>query len=626
MKSTESRGLAALRRITLPVACAAAVAGCAATNPGASAPLAARAAVASPPPAQVAQSQPGRRVMTAQVPTLPPGHPRVSGAGDESSENLPDVQLTPQLLFRLLASEIAVQRGDIGSAALTYLALARETRDPRLARRATELGITERSATALAAARLWHEIVPDSAIAAQTLEGLLLVDGRFNEAEPLLKRRLAAARAEGTLAEAYAQLRRNLPTVRDRGSALRLIGRISTDDQGVAEARLTIAAVAHAAGEHPRAEAEIAEAIQLRPDDRAVLLTGIAYATPGKEGSERARAHVVRFLARHPQDAAVRFVHAQMLAADAQDAAAQAEFESALAIEPDNPRILIVYAQFAHRTRQIALAEEMLKRYIALPPQPHRNPGPVLLMLGAIAEESNRPEEALKWYAQIEHGEQFFPALTRRAALLAKTGRVPEARDLLRTTPAATSSERVRLIAAEAELLRGLRQHAVAFEVLDAALPQFPEDHDLLYAHAMGAERVDRLDAMEKSLRRLIELDPKHAHAHNALGYTFADRNVRLPEAQNLIEKALALLPDSPHILDSMGWVLFRRGQLASALEYLFKAYKATPEAEIAAHLGEVLWASERRDEASAIWREALGADPDNDTLRGTLRRLGVTL
>jgi len=612
-----------LRHAALFAACATSATGCAALSPSAQQTTATADSAPAPASGGVSTPRPAHPDVRAQAPArsaLRNPH------GDlEADQNLPSVALTPQLMFRLLASEIAVQRGEIGSAALTYLALARETRDPRLARRATELGIAERSPSALAAARVWHQIAPESAIAAQTLEGLLLVDGRVTEAEPLLERRLATARAQGTLAEAYAQLRRNLPTVRDRAAALALIERISRPDRRVAEARLAIAAVAHAAGDYPRAETEVVEAIRLSPDDRDLLLASVAYATPGKAGLEPARQRVAAFLKRHPRDTEARFAHAQLLAADSQDGPARTEFEKALALAPENPRMLLIFAQFAHRTRQIELAEGLLKRYIALPPQPHRNPGPVLLLLGAIAEETNRPEEALKWYAEVEHGEQFFAALTRRAVLMAKIGRVPEARDLLRSTPAATSAERVRLIAAEAEMLRGLRQYAAAFDVLDGALAQHPGDPDLLYAHAMAAERVNRLDVMEKSLRQLIALDPQHAHAHNALGYTFADRNLRLPEAQELIEKALTLQPDSPHILDSLGWVLFRRGQLPLALEQLFKAYRATPEAEIAAHLGEVLWASGRLDEARAIWREALQADPENETLRETLTRLRAT-
>jgi Flp pilus assembly protein TadD len=142
----------------------------------------------------------------------------------------------------------------------------------------------------------------------------------------------------------------------------------------------------------------------------------------------------------------------------------------------------------------------------------------------------------------------------------------------------------------------------------------------------MAAERLDRLPEMEASLRRLIALRPDHAHAYNALGYTFADRNIRLDEARTLIEKALTLLPEDPHILDSMGWVLFRQKDYPRALELLRKAYAMRPEVEIAAHLGEVLWASGNTEEARKLWREARTREPENTTLRETLARLNVAL
>ncbi|MCX7272821.1 MAG: tetratricopeptide repeat protein [Burkholderiales bacterium] len=218
------------------------------------------------------------------------------------------------------------------------------------------------------------------------------------------------------------------------------------------------------------------------------------------------------------------------------------------------------------------------------------------------------------------------PALLRRAVLMARDGRLDAARELLRGTTAATNRERVQLISAEAQLLRDANRGAEAFEILDQALERLPNNPELLYDQAMAAERIDRLEAMEKSLRKLIELKPDHAHAYNALGYSLAERGLRLPEAQVLIEQALKLMPDDGHILDSMGWVLYRRGQLEKAADYLVRAYQQRPEADIAAHLGEVLWKMGRVDEARKLWAEARSREPDNQTLKETLARLNVAL
>lgn len=580
----------------------------------------AAAALACPGTWAAGPSQPA--VMIAQAPL--PINPHQAARATDPAEILPELELTPQLLFRVLASEIAVQRGDIASAALTYLGLARDTRDPRFARRATELGVAARAPTALEAGRLWHELAPGSEQAAQTLESLLLIDGEVAEAEPLLVARLAKARAADKHREFYAQLRRNLPAVRDPGAALAMVKRLTAQDLELAEARLAIAAVAHAANDHELAESEAVAALRIQPEDRATLLATLLYSVPGKEGAERARQRLADFLDRHPDDAELWFVHGQALAADGQIERAREGFERAMKLEPDNPRILLTVAQFFYRTKDLDLAEQLLKRYLALPGQ-IRNPDPARMMLGLIAEDKKDPEQALRWYGEVQPGDQFIPAVGRRAALTAKLGRIAEALEILHTVATTTSGERVRLLVIESDILRELGQQETAFKVLDDALLKYRDDHDLLYAQAMAAERINRLDAMEKSLRRLMNLDPKNANAYNALGYSLADRNLRLDEAQKLIEEALRLQPESAHIIDSMGWVMFRRGQIESALRHLIKAYRLAPESDIAAHLGEVLWVSGRKEEARTIWRGALRDDANNAVLAETLKRLGAT-
>jgi len=177
-----------------------------------------------------------------------------------------------------------------------------------------------------------------------------------------------------------------------------------------------------------------------------------------------------------------------------------------------------------------------------------------------------------------------------------------------------------------AQLMRESERAEEGFQLLDASLAKDPKRVELLYDHAMAAERLNRLEVAEKSLRLLIELRPRYAHAYNALGYALADRNIRLDEAQQLIEKALELAPEDPHIIDSMGWVLYRRGNLQGALEYLQRAYRLQADAEIAVHLGEVLWKLGRRDEALELWRIARKSEPGNAVLRETLGRLEVSL
>jgi Flp pilus assembly protein TadD len=186
--------------------------------------------------------------------------------------------------------------------------------------------------------------------------------------------------------------------------------------------------------------------------------------------------------------------------------------------------------------------------------------------------------------------------------------------------------EELQLIVAESQLLRDANRAPEGLEVLEDGLKRYPDNTDLLYDQAMMAEKLNRLELMEASLRRIIELDPKNQNAYNALGYSLAERNLRLDEAQALIAKARELAPDDPFIMDSMGWVQFRLGRLKEAESLLRQAYRMRPDPEIAAHLGEVLWELGQREDARKLWREANNKDPKNDTLKNTLGRLQVHL
>ncbi len=241
----------------------------------------------------------------------------------------------------------------------------------------------------------------------------------------------------------------------------------------------------------------------------------------------------------------------------------------------------------------------------------------------ARAEDSRgRLPQALEHYRAVTGGEHRLAAQLGAATVLGRMGRVPEAREALSRVVPASLAERVQVTLAEVQVLRDARDLKAAYDVLDAALSRTPDSPELLYEQALIAERLGRVDVLERNLRRVIEIQPGHAHAHNALGYSLADRNLRLDEALSLIDTALRLSPEDPYILDSMGWVLFRRGQPEKALEYLRRAWRGKADAEIGAHLGEVLWSLGQRDEARRIWDESLKVEAGNETLRGTMKRL----
>jgi tetratricopeptide (TPR) repeat protein len=187
--------------------------------------------------------------------------------------------------------------------------------------------------------------------------------------------------------------------------------------------------------------------------------------------------------------------------------------------------------------------------------------------------------------------------------------------------PATNNQQRTQLIIAEAQLLRETGSYQKAFQVLSSGLEKLPDNVDLLYDRALAAEKIGKFDIMEKDLRKLIQLKPDHAHAYNALGYGLAEHSKRLPEALELIEKAIALSPHDPYILDSLGWVHYRMGNLNQGLSYLRQAFGMNPDPEIAAHLGEVLWMQGTTEDAKEVWQSALKNNPDNEVLIGTMKK-----
>jgi Flp pilus assembly protein TadD len=278
-------------------------------------------------------------------------------------------------------------------------------------------------------------------------------------------------------------------------------------------------------------------------------------------------------------------------------------------------------------------AERYLASYLdALEKQEggERDPAQVLLLLAKLAVERGDTDVALKWLLQIEPQQGrsaiYVSAQIQIAQISAKRGNLSEARSRLARIETDQEAEQAQIILAEAQILRDANQTGVALSILEVGLKRFPDSTDLLYDHAMAAEKLDQLEKMEVSLRKIIALDPNNQQAYNALGYSLADRNLRLEEAYQLIEKALKLAPNDAYIMDSMGWVQFRMGKLKDAEDLLRRSYEMRAETEIAAHLGEVLWVMGRKDDAKKIWREGVAKDPANDTLKNTLRRFNVKL
>lgn len=538
------------------------------------------------------------------------------GADTEvSTAKLPAQELTEPLLYEMLLAEIALQRGDRTLAAQTYAELAKRTKDPRIARRAVEVANFARTPQfALEAARVWHEADAESVQALQTLTALLVNARKVDEAEPYLAKLLE--RDGEAAAGGFMQLGRLLAANPDKGANLRLVRSLAARHPEVPQAQLAIAQAALAANDDAAALAAARRAAQMRPgwDAAAIYEAQVLQ----RQSTALAAASLAAYLEQYPKSREARLAYARLLAGERRYPEARAEFEKLLAAFPDNGDVRYAVGLLALQLKDYATAEASLKRLLEMG---FRDPNGVRFTLGQAAEEQKKWQEAIQWFESIPQGEQYLPARLRIASVMGKQGRLGEARAYLRALEA-DDEQRVQVLIAEAQLLRDANQHGDAFDLLGKALQARPEQPELLYDHALTAEKLERFDVLESSLRALIRLRPDYAHAYNALGYSYADRNLRLPEARKLIERALELSPDDYYIIDSMGWVLYRMGDLKGAAEQLRRAYLGRPDAEIGAHLGEVLWKMGERIEAERVWQEVQKSHPENETLQKTLKRL----
>jgi len=526
---------------------------------------------------------------------------------------LPKQPLTPDILFKFLVAEVAGQRGMIGVAQPAYMDLARQTRDPRIARRAAEISMfAHDQAGALEATQLWATAEPDSERAQQTLAALLMNEGKLDEAEPILHALLKDDPANG-----FMQLSAMMGKMRDHEAALALVERLAVDYPNLPEARFAVAQAAAHAGRLDAATAALKQADSLRPGwEPAALMRAQILA---KTSQADALTFMREFLAAHPDAREVRLAYARALVSANQVAEARAEFTRLTVDFPRNAEVSLAAGLLALQMGDIDAARDLLTQTLEYDP---RDTDIVHYYLGQVAERAKQPEVAVSHYAEVKTGNYLVPARARQAALLAQAGKLDEARALLAFTHGENDAQNVRLIQAQAELLSNSKMPAAAFETLTEGLKRYPDSADLLYDRAMVAEKLGKLDVLEADLRRVIALRPNDAQAYNALGYTLVDRTGRLPEAMPLLDKALALAPDDPFILDSMGWAQYRSGNLARAQDYLDRAYKLRPDPEIAAHLGEVLWARGQRDEAGKLWQTSLQTHPQNEVLLETLHRL----
>ena len=527
---------------------------------------------------------------------------------------LPKQDLTGPILFDFLLGETALQRGDRDVASESYLRLAKTTRDPRVAQRATEVALlSRRPIQALDAANLWVELDSNSVIAHQTLAALLVSNDRLDEARIHLDRLLDL---EGDPSKFFMQLNNLLVRNTDKTETLRLVQQFAEPYPEIPEAYFAVAQAASLAGQFELARQQMKLVLALRPDwEMAAIYNGRIL---NRVSSARAIEFYENYLKTYPKANKTRIIFARMLVAEKNYIMARGQFRQLLAQSPGNANVALAVGLLSMELRDFDAAEKSFKKALEFG---YKDLNTIRFYLASIYEKTHRLDKAMASFRSVVRGNQFLPAQIRYAYLLSKQGKLVKARKHLQQLPVKSDQQRAHLIVTEAELLREAGAHQEVFDLLSNGLMKLPDYPELLYDRAMAAEKIGKIDILEKDLRKLIQLKPDHAHAHNALGYSFAEHGNRLPEALELIEKAIRLSPEDPYIIDSLGWVHYRMGNLNKGVSYLKQAFVIKPDPEIAAHLGEVLWMQGTKEEAKEIWRSTIKIHPENEVLLNTMKK-----
>ena len=545
---------------------------------------------------------------------------------------LPGVSLTGDILYRLLVSEFAAQGGEFGLAATTLLDLARETSDPRLAQRAFQAGMAARDLpSALRAAQLWANLAPGDPDAVAASLALSATNGEVDGMAQSLRQRVQEATDK---TQAVIQAAGIVGRMSDKSAALAVLTQALQPWAGKLEiVHLALADIAADAGDAERAFDEARRAWRLAPDSDEAMQRLLEYGW--EVDPEAALADARAYADRRPDSRKLQLMLVNRLSMRGDQAEALRRIADMRRRNPEDFDLMYYEAQLHVQASQYAPARALLQEYIDVQTQRRRTVrdeasnaesrvSDARLLLVRIAEREGKLDEAMAQLDRVVEAPLRFQAQVHKAVLQGRQGQVAQARATLEALRPQDDHERSVLALTLASIYREAGRSDEALKVLRQADADMPDSPAIKYDLAMLYQRQGRQAEFEALLRRIIEIEPDHANAHNALGYTYADQNRRLDEARELLERAIELEPDNAYIQDSVGWYLYRAGDLEGALTYLFLSYENLPSAEVAAHLGEVLWKLNQRDEARRIWREGLEHEADNEVLLETLKRFKV--
>jgi len=523
---------------------------------------------------------------------------------------------TPEFVYTYLLGEIAGQRGDVTLASQLFLDLAKKTRDVRLAERAARAAAyANQPAIALQASTLWVELDPDSLEAQQASSQLLVASGNFKQAKPHIEKLLTKPE---TRANGFLYLNTLLVNQKDKNEVLKAVQELAAPYPTLPEAQFAIAQAALIADKPAIANTALTTAEKLRPGwEAAALLQGQLIF---RDSPEKAVTFYQDFLEKYPTANDVRMSYAKLLVNQKRFTEAKPEFVKLIDAAQGSPEISAVVGLLSLESNDFTGADKYFQQSID---NGFKEPEQLYIYLGRSSERQKNDAQALIWYDKIPAAsERYLESRLSAANVIARTKNVDAAIAMLDEVNELTPEQQIIVIQTQANMLGQVKRNQESFDLMDKAVKSMPNSPELIYDYAMAAERLGKLDVMEAELRRVIRIKPDYAAAYNALGYSYADRNIKLDEAKSLVETALKLQPNDHYMLDSLGWVHYRMGNLTLAVENLRRAYSIQADPEIAAHLGEVLWKQGQQEEAKKVWGLALKDHPANDLLVATAKKI----
>ncbi|MCG8382110.1 MAG: tetratricopeptide repeat protein [Gammaproteobacteria bacterium] len=521
------------------------------------------------------------------------------------------------LVYNLLLGELAGRRGNIDIALESYEKASMLSQDPEVAERALQIALySQRWKSVESTAKRWIRLSPKESAPHRVLLTAYIRQGNIEPAVEEAEKVIALSRTseKRTYDGLLAVFKRvNKPDVTGA-----IAGKLVQADTQVASRHFLQARLAVHHGDIPLAEQAVRHTLALDPEHISALLLEAQLLIQQKRAGEGFKA-LEEALSRYPDNLGLRLGYARLLVADQQYDEAIGQIERLYGENSANGNLVFGLGLLAMESQALEKAEKYLNQAVSLDVRTSE----AHLYLARIADNQKKYDKATAHYARVRHEEGQFEAQLRIAELMAAQGEIEPALthlSLLRSRYSGVTNQ-VDFDLSEAEILRQAGRIEEALALLTRSLESRPENTQLRYMRALISDSAGMSEQFESDIHIVLEKEPKNAHALNALGYYWADKGIRLNEAKAYIEQAIALLPNDPAIIDSVGWIHYRLGNLEEALVHLRKAYTLLPEAEVAAHLGEVLWVMGKKAEARDVWAEALERSPKDKILRKVLER-----